>query len=79
MTAAAPVDAPQPLTQLTGEESMFQASVRAFARKEIGPWVREMDEAGVFRKDILAKLFEMGLIWPGLFDRFATVDLVLFA
>ena len=41
---------------------MFQSSVREFARKEIGPHVREMDEAGVFKKDIIQKFFEMGLM-----------------
>lgn len=52
----------QPLTQLTEEERMFQLSVRRFAREQIGPHVREMDETSTFRKDILAKLFEMGLM-----------------
>src|SRR6185369_7702676 len=53
---------PSPLTQLSEEERMFQSSVRRFAREQIGPHVREMDQAGAFRKDILAKLFEMGLM-----------------
>jgi len=52
----------QPLTHLSEEERMFQLSVRRFAREQIGPHVREMDETGTFRKDILAKLFEMGLM-----------------
>lgn len=52
----------QPLTQLSEEERMFQSSVRRFAREQIGPYVREMDETSTFRKDILAKLFEMGLM-----------------
>ena len=51
-----------PLTQLSDEEQMFQASVREFSRKEIAPLVREMDEAGVIRKDLYAKLFELGLM-----------------
>ena len=50
------------LTILSDEEQMFQASVREFARKEIAPFVREMDEAGVIRKDLYAKLFELGLM-----------------
>ena len=41
---------------------MFQLSVRRFAREQIGPHVREMDETSTFRKDILAKLFAMGLM-----------------
>jgi len=50
------------LTQLSEEEAMFQSVVRKFAREQIGPHVREMDEAGVFRKDILTKIFELGLM-----------------
>jgi butyryl-CoA dehydrogenase/short/branched chain acyl-CoA dehydrogenase len=52
----------RPLTELTGEERMFQSSVRQFAREEIAPHVREMDETGVFRKDLLRKLFDLGLM-----------------
>jgi len=62
MPAAALTETPQPLTILTDEEQMFQSSVRDFARKEIAPHVRAMDDAGVFRKDILTKLFELGLM-----------------
>jgi alkylation response protein AidB-like acyl-CoA dehydrogenase len=52
----------QPLTALSEEERFFQATVRKFAREEIRPHVREMDEAGVFRKDIIRQFFEMGLM-----------------
>jgi butyryl-CoA dehydrogenase/short/branched chain acyl-CoA dehydrogenase len=38
-----------PLTHLSEEERMFQATVRKFARERIAPHVRAMDEAGVFR------------------------------
>jgi butyryl-CoA dehydrogenase/short/branched chain acyl-CoA dehydrogenase len=51
-----------PLTVLGEEEKMFQATVRRFARERIGPYVREMDEAGVFRKDLLREMFELGLM-----------------
>src|ERR1700687_2508482 len=51
-----------PLTQLSDEEKMFQDSVRRFARERIGPHVREMDEAGVFRKELLHEMFELGLM-----------------
>jgi butyryl-CoA dehydrogenase/short/branched chain acyl-CoA dehydrogenase len=54
--------APQPLTVLTEDEKLFQTTVRKFAREEIKPHVREMDEAGVFRKDIIRQFFEMGLM-----------------
>jgi short-chain 2-methylacyl-CoA dehydrogenase len=54
--------APPPLTALTDDEKMFQSTVRKFAREEIRPYVREMDEAAVFRKDIIKQFFEMGLM-----------------
>ena len=41
---------------------MFQAVVRRFARERIGPHVRAMDEAGVFRKDLIHEMFELGLM-----------------
>ena len=53
---------PAPLTQLSEEEKLFQSTVRRFAREQIGPHVREMDEAGVFRKDIIRQFFELGLM-----------------
>ena len=54
--------APQPLTVLSEEERMFQDAVRRFARERIAPHVRDMDEAGVFRKDLLHEMFELGLM-----------------
>lgn len=63
MATAAPTDAPPlPLTALSEEEKLFQSTVRRFARERIRPFVREMDEAGVFRKDIISQFFEMGLM-----------------
>jgi butyryl-CoA dehydrogenase/short/branched chain acyl-CoA dehydrogenase len=53
---------PSPLTQLSEEEKLFQSTVRRFAREQIGPHVREMDETGVFRKDIIRQFFELGLM-----------------
>jgi short/branched chain acyl-CoA dehydrogenase len=61
-TAAHPEVAPLPLTSLSEEERLFQASVRKFANEQIRPYVREMDEAGMFRKDIIRQFFEMGLM-----------------
>src|SRR5579863_2945858 len=54
--------APSPLTQLSEEESLFQTSVRRFARERLAPHARAMDEAGVFRKDLLGDLFDLGLM-----------------
>ena len=54
--------APQPLTALTEDEKLFQSTVRKFAREQVRPYVRQMDEAGVFRKDLIRQFFEMGLM-----------------
>ena len=50
------------LTALDEEERMFQATVRRFAHDQIAPHVRQMDEAGLFRKDLLGQMFELGLM-----------------
>ena len=41
---------------------MFRSMVRRFAKERIGPHVRAMDEAGVFRKDLLEEMFQLGLM-----------------
>ena len=50
------------LTELSEEERLFQSTVRKFARERLAPHVRAMDDSGVFRKDLLAELFELGLM-----------------
>ncbi len=50
------------LTSLTEDEKLFQSTVRKFAKEQIAPHVRAMDEAGKFSKDILHLLFELGLM-----------------
>src|SRR5215210_4401503 len=51
-----------PLTLLSEEEQFFRTTVRKFAREQIRPYVREMDDACSFRKDIIRQFFEMGLM-----------------
>ena len=53
---------PQSLTVLPEDDRLFQSTVRQFAREEIAPHVREMDEAGVFRKEIIRQFFDLGLM-----------------
>src|SRR5271170_7130581 len=64
MSTATPTlhSAATPLTVLNEEESMFQATVRRFAKERIAPHVRAMDETGVFRKELLQEMFELGLM-----------------
>ena len=51
-----------PLTALGDEDKSFQSVVLRFARERIAPHVRAMDEAAVFRKDLLGEIFELGLM-----------------
>ena len=50
------------LTELSEEERLFQTTVRKFAHERLAPHVREMDAAGVFRKDLLTEMFALGLM-----------------
>jgi len=50
-----------PLTRLSEEESLFQLSVRRFAREQIAPRAREMDAKAAIDPALLRQLFELGL------------------
>lgn len=50
-----------PLTRLSEEESLFQLSVRRFAREQIAPRAREMDAKAAMDPALLRQLFELGL------------------
>lgn len=52
----------RPLTALNEEERLFRDAVRQFSKKEIGPKVREMDEAGLFHMPLLKQMFALGLM-----------------
>ena len=55
-----------PLTQLSDEEKLFQSSVAKFAKERLAPHARAMDEAGVFRQDLLDEMFALGLMGIGI-------------
>ena len=55
---------PAPLTQLTEDELLLQASVRKFARERISPLVKQMDEEAAFRRELLDEFFQLG--WMGI-------------
>jgi butyryl-CoA dehydrogenase/short/branched chain acyl-CoA dehydrogenase len=61
-TQAAETSLPTPLSTLTAEEQILQETVRKFARKEIAPLVREMDEAQKMSPKLIAQLFDLGLM-----------------
>jgi alkylation response protein AidB-like acyl-CoA dehydrogenase len=53
---------PLPLTALDEDDRIFQSTILRFARERIAPHVRAMDEAAIFRKDLLKEMFELGLM-----------------
>jgi alkylation response protein AidB-like acyl-CoA dehydrogenase len=54
--------APAPLTTLTEDEILFRDNIRQFAGDKIRPHVKEMDEKGVFEKDLINEFFQLGLM-----------------
>jgi alkylation response protein AidB-like acyl-CoA dehydrogenase len=50
------------LTQLSPDETLFRNTVRDFARTEITPLVRSMDEQQAFDPALLHRLFDLGLM-----------------
>src|SRR6266436_1364973 len=53
---------PAPLTSFTEDEIMFRDNIRQFAEERVRPLVKEMDEKGVFDKDLLHQFFQLGLM-----------------
>ena len=51
-----------PLSSLSEDEKLLQESVRSFARKEIAPLARSMDEAQKIDPALVKKLFDQGLM-----------------
>jgi alkylation response protein AidB-like acyl-CoA dehydrogenase len=60
--AETPVDLPPPLTRLTEDEELFRHSVQEFAVREIQPLVRQMDEQARIPKELIDKLFGLGVM-----------------
>ena len=53
---------PAPLTTLTEDEILFRDNVRQFADERVRPLAKEMDEKGVFDKDLMQQFFQLGLM-----------------
>jgi alkylation response protein AidB-like acyl-CoA dehydrogenase len=51
-----------PLTSLSEDEILFRDNIRQFADEKIRPLVKEMDEKGVFEKDLIHEFFQLGLM-----------------
>ena len=61
-TTATQLPAIPPLTVLAEEERMFQSTSREFAQKVIRPHVREMDEQGIFKRELIDEFFAQGFM-----------------
>ena len=53
---------PAALTRLAEDEVLFRDSVYEFADKEIRPLSREMDEHAKMPRELIDKLFELGIM-----------------
>src|SRR5207253_518051 len=56
------VAVPAPLTTLTEDEVLFRDNIRQFAEERLRPLVKEMDEKGVFDKDLIHEFFQLGIM-----------------
>ncbi len=53
---------PSPLTALTEDEVLFRDNIHQFAEDKVRPLAKEMDEKGVFDKDLVREFFQLGLM-----------------
>ncbi len=51
-----------PLTRLSEDETLFRDSVLEFARREIRPIVREMDDQAKMSRSLVDRLFDLGVM-----------------
>ena len=54
--------APAPLVSLTEDEVLFRDTVRQFADESVRPYVKGMDEKGVFEPKLIEQFFQLGLM-----------------
>src|SRR3972149_7720960 len=53
---------PRPADRLSEDERLFFSSVREFAGREVAPLVREMDEQARIPRELIDKLFGLGVM-----------------
>jgi alkylation response protein AidB-like acyl-CoA dehydrogenase len=53
---------PAPLTALSEDEILFRDNIRQFADDKIRPLVKDMDEKGIFEKELLHEFFQLGIM-----------------
>jgi butyryl-CoA dehydrogenase/short/branched chain acyl-CoA dehydrogenase len=57
-----PAEIVPPVTQFTEDEALFRESVMEFARREVQPLVRHMDEQAKIPRDLIDRLFDLGVM-----------------
>tara|TARA_B100001179_G_scaffold19590_1_gene12203 strand:+ start:331 stop:525 length:195 start_codon:yes stop_codon:yes gene_type:complete len=55
-------EVPAPISQLAEDEKLFADSVYEFADQEIRPLVQSMDEQAKIPKELIQKLFDLGVM-----------------
>src|ERR1700690_2889519 len=60
--ASLQIPSPLPLTSFTDDEKIFRNNIRQFAADKVRPLVREMDDKGVFERDLIHQFFQLGLM-----------------
>ena len=53
---------PTSLTTLTEDELLFRDNIRQFADERLRPHVKEMDEKGIFDRDLIHEFFQLGIM-----------------
>jgi len=53
---------PLPLTALTDDEVLFRDNVRQFSDEKVRTLAKEMDEKGVFDRELIGQFFHLGLM-----------------
>ncbi len=56
------IPSPTPLTSFTEDEILFRDNIQQFAEEKVRPLVKEMDEKGIFEKDLIHQFFQLGLM-----------------
>src|ERR1700737_1349647 len=56
------IPSPAPLTSFSEDEVLFRDNIRRFADEKVRPLAKEMDEKGVFDKDLIHQFFQLGLM-----------------
>lgn len=59
-----------PLTRLSEDETLFRDSVLEFARREVQPLVRDMDEHAEIPRSLIDRLFDLGVMGIEIPDQF---------